>query len=61
MPREVRPARAIAALQRRADYLGELIAAGEANTFDRAEYQALRWALPQLEELNPQPQGRKKP
>lgn len=60
MPREVRPSRAIDALQRRADFLGERIATNEANSFDRAEYQALCWALPQLEKLNPPPQGRKK-
>lgn len=43
-----RPHRLIASLQRRESALAEMRRAGRANAYDRAELQALRWAIPHL-------------
>lgn len=63
MTQEVRPRRLLAQLVRRADYLAKLDALGKANSYDKAEQTALRWAIPQLQALHPEPEpkGRKKP
>lgn len=48
-----RPRRLIASLQRRETTLNEMRKAGRANHYDRAELQALRWAIAQLLALWP--------
>jgi len=61
MPREVRPDRAIQALERRAAFLYALEQDGQANSFHRQERNALTWALPILREIaHTAQQGREK-
>lgn len=63
MEEEVRTRRMLAALARRADYLSRLNQEQKANSYDKAEHAALRWAIPQLQHLHPEstPKGRKTP
>lgn len=43
----------LALLRRRRNYLERLADEGRANDYDKAEASALRWALAELEGLNP--------